>query len=121
MRQPETHPSLIARLANEPNEVAWTEFVAVYEPFLRRLIKRQGAPDRHVLDVSQQVLAAIARSVAVWRDDGHPASFRRWVSRIARNLVIKHMARERRQIGGQGGTDLLKLLDEVPDAGEDRE
>jgi RNA polymerase sigma factor (sigma-70 family) len=118
MLPPETHPSLIARLASERNEAAWREFVSVYEPFLRRLIERQGVPERHALDVSQQVLAAIARSVGSWRDDGQPASFRRWVSRVARHVVIKFMSRERRQIGGQGGTDLLELLEQIPDAVE---
>jgi RNA polymerase sigma-70 factor (ECF subfamily) len=115
MRQPETRPSLIVRIQGQRNEQAWTEFVSAYEPFLRTLITRQGVPERHVPDVAQQVLAAIARSVENWRDDGNPASFRRWVSRVARNVVIKFMTRERRQIGGQGGTELLKLLDNVPE------
>jgi RNA polymerase sigma-70 factor (ECF subfamily) len=116
MRQPETRPSLIVRIQGQRNEQAWTEFVSAYEPFLRSLISRQGVPDRHVPDVSQQVLAAIARSVENWRDDGNPASFRRWVSRVARNVVIKFMTRERRQIGGQGGTDLVELLENVAEA-----
>jgi RNA polymerase sigma-70 factor (ECF subfamily) len=115
MRQPETRPSLIARIQGQRNEPAWMEFVSAYEPFLRSLIARQGVPERHVPDVAQQVLAAVARSVEKWRDDGNPASFRRWVSRVARNVVVKFMTRERRQIGGQGGTDLLELLDRVPE------
>ena len=40
MQQPETHPSLIVRLTSEHNELAWTEFVSAYEPFLRRLVER---------------------------------------------------------------------------------
>ncbi|MBW3599756.1 MAG: sigma-70 family RNA polymerase sigma factor [Planctomycetes bacterium] len=120
MRQPETRPSLIVRLQGQRNELAWTEFVSAYEPFLLSLIRRQGVPDRHVADVAQQVLAAIARSVESWRDDGNPASFRRWVSRVARNVVIKFMTRERRQVGGRGGSDVLELLNNVPDA-PDRE
>jgi len=122
MPQPETRPSLIVRLKGERNELAWTEFVSAYEPFLRRLIERQGVPERHVPDAMQQVLVAVARSVDGWQDDGDPASFRRWLNRVARNVVLKLMARERRQIGGQGGTDWLESLADVPDAGgEERE
>ncbi len=122
MQQPETRPSLIVRLKGERNELAWTEFVSAYEPFLRRLIERQGVPERHVPDATQQVLVAVARSVDGWQDDGDPASFRRWLNRVARNVVLKFMARERRQIGGQGGTDWLECLAHVPDAGgEERE
>jgi RNA polymerase sigma-70 factor (ECF subfamily) len=122
MQQPETRPSLIVRLQGERNELAWTEFVSAYEPFLRRLIQRQGVPERHVPDAMQQVLVAVARSVDGWQDDGDPASFQRWLNRVARHVVLKFMARERRPIGGQGGTDWLESLAHVPDAGgEERE
>jgi RNA polymerase sigma-70 factor (ECF subfamily) len=121
MNQPETRPSLIVKLQGQRNELAWTQFVTDYEPFLRRLIQRQGVPERHLADVTQQVLAAIARSVSGWQDDGNPASFRRWAARVARNVVIKFMTRERRQIGGQGGTELIDLLNQVPDEASDQQ
>jgi RNA polymerase sigma-70 factor (ECF subfamily) len=56
-----------------------------------------------------------------WRDDGRPGSFRRWLSRVARNVVLKFMARERRQAGGLGGTEFLELLEQVPDEASDQE
>lgn len=114
MQQPTTQLSLIIQLKDPSNAEAWNEFVAAYQPFLMHLIQRQGVPARHVADVSQQVLLAIARSVENWRDDGQPASFRRWLSRVARNVVIKFMMRERRTVSGQGGTELVELLREVP-------
>ncbi len=120
MSQPETRASLIVKLQGQRNELAWAEFVSVYEPFLRRLVQRQGVPERHVADVTQQVLAAIAHCVTQWQDDGQPGSFRRWTSRVARNVVIKFMSRERRQVGGQGGTELIELLHQVPDSSDEQ-
>jgi len=120
MQQPETHPSLILRLKGERNERAWREFALSYEPFLRRMVARQGVPERHVPDVTQQVLFAIARSVDGWQDDGDAASFRRWLKRVARNVVSRFMSRERREVGGQGGTDLLELLANVPEVTDDQ-
>lgn len=120
MQQPETHPSLILRLQGERNEHAWREFALAYEPFLRRMVARQGVPERHVSDVTQQVLLAIARSVDGWQDDGDAASFRRWLKRVARNVVSRFMSRERREVGGQGGTDLLELLANVPEVTGDQ-
>ncbi len=120
MQQPETRPSLILRLKGERNDHAWAEFVSVYEPFLRRLVARQGVPERHVPDVTQQVLLAIARSVEGWQDDGQSASFRRWLKRVARNVVSRFMSRERREAGGQGGTDLLELLGNVPEVTDEK-
>jgi RNA polymerase sigma-70 factor, ECF subfamily len=115
MHPPETRPSLMVRIQGVRDELAWAEFVSAYEPFLRQLIRRQGVPARHVADVSQEVLISVARSVNGWRDDGDPASFRRWLNRVARHAVLKFLARERREDGGQGGTDVLELLARVPD------
>ena len=113
MSAPDTRHSLIVRLQGPRNEAAWMEFVAEYEPFLRNLIARRGVPSRHVPDVCQQVLTAIAQSVSNWQDDGRPASFRRWTSTIARNVVLKFMANETRQAGGHGGTDLIEQLNSI--------
>ncbi len=121
MRPPETRHSLIVRLRDQRNNLAWTEFVCAYEPFLMRLVQKQGTPERHVADVSQQLLIAIAKSVDGWQADGKDASFRRWLGCVARNVVIKFMTRERKQITGQGGSDFLTLLEDVTDASVDAE
>lgn len=113
VRHPETRPSLIVRLQGHRNEPAWEEFVHAYEPFLRSLAARRGVPSRHVPDVTQQILTAIAKSVEQWTDDGQPASFRRWLSRVGRNVVIRFMERERRQPDPQGGTSMIDLLKDV--------
>ncbi|MBL8851235.1 MAG: sigma-70 family RNA polymerase sigma factor [Planctomycetaceae bacterium] len=113
MRYPETRPSLIVRLQGQRNERAWEEFVRAYEPFLNSLVARRGVPGRHVPDVTQQILAAIARSVEQWKDDGQPASFRRWLSRVARNVVIRYMTKERREPAAEGGSAHLDLLRDV--------
>jgi RNA polymerase sigma-70 factor (ECF subfamily) len=115
MRPPETRHSLIVRLKDQRNNLAWTEFLCAYEPFLMRLVRKQGTPERHVADVSQQLLIAIAKSVEGWTPDGKNASFRRWLGCVARNVVIKFMMRERKQITGQGGSEFLTLLEDVAD------
>lgn len=115
MTQPETRPSLIARLQGSPNEPAWREFVEAYEPFLRNLVERSGVPRGDVQDVTQQVLLGISRSVEQWRNDGNPASFRRWLHRVARNVALKALTSERRQVRGQGGTAFLERLEQAPD------
>jgi RNA polymerase sigma-70 factor (ECF subfamily) len=121
MRPPETRHSLIIRLKDQRYDLAWTEFVCVYEPFLLRLVQNHGTPDRHAADVTQQLLIAIAKSVEGWKPDGEVASFRRWLGRVARNVVIKFMMRERKQITGQGGSEFLTLIEGVTDSSIDAE
>lgn len=121
MSHPETRHSLIVRLKDQQSELAWREFVSLYEPFLYRLAGRQGVPTHHVPDVVQQVLLAVAKSVDGWNDDRKGASFRRWLSTVARNIVIKFMTKERKHGGAKGGTEMMELLDNVADQQPDRE
>lgn len=114
MQQPETHLSLIVRLQGSLHAPGWREFVEAYEPFLRNLVERQGVSAGDVPDVTQQVLMGIARSVEQWQNDGQPASFRRWLNRVARNAAIKFLMQERRQVRGQGGTEFLQRLEQAP-------
>jgi RNA polymerase sigma-70 factor, ECF subfamily len=109
----ETRKSLIVRLKSDQNEIAWRDFVVVYEGFLGQMARRHGVPERHVADVTQQILLAIVRSIEGWKDDGNNASFRRWLSTVSRNVVIRFMTRERRQPAGVGGSDLIALLQKL--------
>jgi RNA polymerase sigma-70 factor (ECF subfamily) len=108
------NPTQPHRAAQVPrNQPAWQDFVEAYEPFLKRMAGRQGVPERHVADVTQQILLSIARSIDGWTNDGGDASFRRWLSTVSRNVVIRFMTRERR-FDAAGGTDLLELLKQIP-------
>ena len=109
----ETRKSLIVRLKNEQNDSAWRDFVCTYEGFLNRLVRRQGVPERHIPDVTQQILLTIAKSVDGWSDDGNAASFRRWLTTVSRNVVVRFMSRERKQAGGVGGSDLIAVLQNI--------
>ncbi len=114
MPHPETRHSLIVRLKNEHDQPAWRDFVVAYESFLQRLVARQGVPEHHIADVTQQILIAIGRSVENWKPDDRPESFRRWLTTVSRHVVIKFMTRERRQAGGPGGTEWIQQLRELP-------
>jgi len=70
----ETRQSLIVRLKSEQNELAWRDFVCAYEAFLNQLARRQGVSERHIPDVTQQILLTIAKSIEGWKDDGNAAS-----------------------------------------------
>lgn len=110
MALPTTRRSLIIRLGRADDQSAWEDFVSLYEPFLTRLVLRQGTPQRHVDDVVQTLLLAVARSVEQWESDGRPASFRRWLTTVSRNVVIRFLQQESRQISGDGGSQFLQQL-----------
>ncbi len=117
-QSPKTRPSLLVRLKEAQDHAAWNEFVAIYEPLILRLLTKDGLQESDGRDVSQQVLAAVAKDIGQWRPDGRDASFRRWLFRIARNRVIKFLANERKAPRGSGGTDAHLELEQQRDGRE---
>jgi RNA polymerase sigma-70 factor (ECF subfamily) len=114
-----TRMSLMLRLRNARDEAAWAEFVADYEPLILNLARRLGCRDTDARDVCQQVLASVVKDIGKWIPDGQPASFRRWLFRIARNRAFKFFLAERKRIAAEGGTDAqsqLALLAESDDS-----
>src|SRR5258706_9805557 len=112
---PETRPSLVVRLGNARDGAAWTEFLAVYEPLILRLMRKNGLQESDARDVCQQVLAAVARDVNAWQPDGAKASFRRWLFQIARHRVIKFLVKRRKGEAAAGGTEAQILLEAQAD------
>ncbi len=111
----ETRASLVVRLQNGRDETAWFEFLALYEPLILRLLRRNGLQDSDARDVCQQVLAAVAGDVSKWKPDGQQASFRRWLFQIARYRVIKFVIKRRRGPMARGGSDAQIFLADQPD------
>ena len=96
MQIPETRHSLVARLSSPGDGEAWTEFLAGYEPFLLAMFRRRGLQEADAQDTAQQVLMTVAARVSEWRPDGRPASFRRWLTTIARNAAVKCLMKNAR-------------------------
>ena len=112
---PQTRISLILRLADPRDVAAWDEFVAVYGPAIFRLVVARGLQAADAEDVAQEVLFAVARAVERFQHDPQRASFRTWLSRIARNIVADHFQRSRRTLPTQPG-DVSSLEPFAPEA-----
>ena len=97
MTLPDTRLSLVVRLSDRRDEQAWSAFLRDYEPFLLGLFRRRGLQDADARDVAQQVLLSVADRVSTWQPDGRPASFRRWLTTIARHAVLRFLTRSGRQ------------------------
>ena len=65
---PETRASLILRLQNQEDIVAWEEFVEIYSPVVFRLAIRHGLQPADADDLVQDVSISVARSVGKWLD-----------------------------------------------------
>jgi RNA polymerase sigma factor (sigma-70 family) len=110
---PTTRASLLLRLGNSRDHEAWLEFVTLYEPVIYRLLRQRGLQDVDARDVMQELLLAVSRNIQRWQPQKEQASFRSWLQRVARNLVINWLKnRQRRDVAV--GSDLHDLLERVP-------
>ena len=117
---PNTRPSLLVRIRDPQDERAWREFLDIYEPLIYRLARRKGFQDADARELSQEVFLAVASAIDRWDPDPSRGSFRGWLFRIARNLMINLLARQRRHPQGTGSSDIKRLLEEqAAPVGED--
>ena len=111
---PLTQPSLLVRLRDRGDDLAWSEFVELYTPLIQRLARQKGLQDADAADLVQEVFGAVARSIDRYDPDPSKGSFRGWLSRIARNLILDALAARRRHPQGVGDTSVRRLLDAQP-------
>ncbi len=115
---PATRPSLLVRLKHARDDQAWVEFVEIYEPMLQRLARRNGLRGADADDITQEVFRAVAGAIDRWDPDPARGSFRSWLFRIARNLIVNLLAARKRQPAGYGtgDTGTMALLEAQPAA-----
>ena len=111
---PLTQPSLLVRLRDRGDDLAWSEFVELYTPLIQRLARQKGLQEADAADLVQEVFGAVARWIDRYDPDPSKGSFRGWLSRIARNLILDALAARRRHPQGVGDTSVRRLLDAQP-------
>jgi RNA polymerase sigma-70 factor (ECF subfamily) len=116
---PSTRQSLLIRLRDLADEQAWADFTEIYGPLVHRLARRRGLQEADAQDLVQDVFRAVARAIERYDVAPERGSFRGWLSRIARNLIINLLASRRRQPRGTGDPDVQRLLEDQP--GPDRD
>lgn len=111
---PETRPTLLLRLRDSQDHVAWSQFVQVYSPLLYRFALHQGLQDADAADLTQDVLQAVARHIGTWEYDPRSGQFRGWLFTVARNKLHDFRDKRRRTPQGSGDTDIQLVLANQP-------
>ena len=107
---PDTRESLIARLPDHADRVAWHEFVELYEPLIYGIGRRHGLQPADAGDLVQDVLVAVANSVDRFEPDQTRGRFRSWLFRVARNQALTHVRKLKRQTNATGDSAVSQML-----------
>lgn len=90
---PETNASLILRIKDPQNAVAWNELMAIYRPVIYRLARRKGLLHEDAEDLVQGVFLSVAKAIERWEPGDNLPRFRNWLGRIARNAIVNAITR----------------------------
>ena len=72
---PNTQPSLLVRIRDVNDQLAWHRFVEVYAPLLYRYGRRQGLQDADAADLTQEIFRRVVRAMESFDYDRQQGSW----------------------------------------------
>lgn len=102
---PKTRLSLILQLKSSCDD-AWSEFLTVYEQAIFRYCRSRGLQDADAHDVTQEVFSALHLRIQSWNEQADRGSFRGWLFRVARNIVVDKIRERSRPTAGNDAATL---------------
>jgi RNA polymerase sigma-70 factor (ECF subfamily) len=96
---PATRASLLLRLRDPENEVAWREFIGLYGPLIYGYARKQGLQDADAADLSQEVLGSVAGAIGRLDYDPARGAFRNWLFTVVRRRLSTWRRRRRNEPG----------------------
>ena len=111
---PATRQSLILRLVDHRDVLAWEEFAEIYGPLIRRYGRNKNLQEADADDLAQEVFRLVAAALGRAVYDPRRGSFRSWLLTITHNTLVNSQIAARRQARGSGDTAVAELIAKVP-------
>jgi RNA polymerase sigma-70 factor (ECF subfamily) len=111
---PVTRPSLILRLRDAADYVAWGQFTELYGPLIYGFARKRGLQDADAADLMQDVMRSVSGAAGRLDYDPRRGTFRGWLYTITRNKVYNFLERHRRQVRGSGDSGVRERLESAP-------
>lgn len=105
-----TPVSVLERLRTRPQQSDWTRLVRLYTPYVERWLKLAGLPASDIPDVTQDVMAALVRSVSRFQHAGRTGAFRRWLRRLVMHRTLGYWRRHYTRGTGVGQARAAEIL-----------
>jgi RNA polymerase sigma factor (sigma-70 family) len=117
---PATRASLLVRLRNPRDDAAWREFVTLYAPLIYHYARKQGLQDADAVDLSQDIISAVAGAVSQFEYDPQRGAFRSWLLTVVRRKLANWRRSQSIRLRGSGDTATHRVLEQLAEpAGRD--
>lgn len=114
MKFTDTHPSLLARVRDGADRLAWEEFVALYAPVVYGYAIKHGLQDADAADFTQDTMLTLMRTLKSFEYDRNKGTFRGWLVTVLRNRLKRGTVTAARMERGSGDSAVLQQLSELP-------
>ena len=119
---PPTRPSLLVRLRDPRDHVAWEHFVDLYAPLVYGFLRQRGLQDADAADLTQDVLRQVAGAAESFSYDRQKGTFRAWLLTVVKNRLTDHWRHDGLQVRGTGDTSTWRQIQEqIPAAADSAE
>jgi RNA polymerase sigma-70 factor (ECF subfamily) len=115
----ETSATLLERLNDRSDSVAWRRLVDLYTPLINAWLRRHGVSTADAEDLTQEVLEVVVREVARFRHNGRVGAFRTWLRTITINCLRQSLRSRRAQAHATGSSDITEMLNQLEDPASD--
>jgi RNA polymerase sigma factor (sigma-70 family) len=116
---PLTRASLLVRIRDGNNHVAWREFLELYGPVVYGFARKRGLQDADAADLMQDVMRSVSSAIGRLDYDRRQGTFRGWLFTITRNKIYNFLSARRIRPRASGDSTTNLLLDEHPDSSGD--
>ena len=113
-----TRASLLERVKDRSDELAWSEFVRLYAPLVYSYGRRRGLQDADAADLAQDVLRIAAEKIDRFQYDPARGEFRGWLLTVSLNRVRRFMTTPKLRDQGTGRSTIVEVLQQQPDRAE---
>jgi RNA polymerase sigma-70 factor, ECF subfamily len=115
----QTSATLLERLNDRSDSVAWQRLVDLYSPLINTWLRRHGVSPDDADDLSQEVLEVVVREISRFQHNGRVGAFRAWLRTITINCLRQSLRSRRLRSHATGSPDVAAMLDQLEDPASD--
>jgi RNA polymerase sigma factor (sigma-70 family) len=110
-----TRATLLERLREGANALAWDEFFSHYWPTIYGFARYRGCSEHTAEEIVQDVMLKVFEQRDVYQYDPGRGRFRDWLGTVVRNQVAEHRRRPANRLRAAGGDSGGALAEQADD------